>query len=211
MITYIYIGLIFSLGLFQDVQILEKSLKENAYDVTLHQLKDKKNTRNQSRLAFEVIAGIGIGEYQGAFSGLEFSPDLNNRLNVIYSPISWISVYTGFEQFRFGCTNGLCDGFDVTFKGSGFSYGFQLNIYDFWISTGLIKHNLSSTSSQSFKSDRTTWGYDLRAGFLIPINSLFGINFGVRYSNYKARFDSTEPFNSVTYLSSEFGLRVNLK
>lgn len=210
MISTIYIGLLIFAGTLQGHQNSDTTRAVIESESYVFQTNSETEKRSYKKFSIEVSGGMGIGEYTGAYSGLEFSPDMNWRVKLNYRPLSWLSVYSGYGQTSFDCTHGFCRGYDITFTGAGMDAGIQLHASWFWMGAGLLKHNLTAASSQSFVSDESKWGYDLRAGLLIPVTSLFEISIGGRYAMYDTRFADDEVFNSVNYITTEIGLRINI-
>jgi hypothetical protein len=108
-----------------------------------------------------------------------------------------ISFVAGFSEHRFGCTTAEC-GESVDFVSTGWDLGVRVNFRESgivpWVSLGgtaaLFDAHVDTGGSVVTEASDRSWGYEVGAGFVVPIGGLFALNPGVRYGRSDADFAS---------------------
>ena len=108
-----------------------------------------------------------------------------------------ISYVAGFSENRFGCTQSRC-GEAVDFVSTAWDLGLRVNLRAAgivpWVSLGasaaLFDAHIGTGSAVAREGSARGWGYEVGAGFLVPVAGPFALNPGVRYGRVDADFAS---------------------
>jgi opacity protein-like surface antigen len=160
------------------------------------------------------IGDFGDTEVMGAKTGFGFG------VNGAYRVIPMLDLYAGFSWHRFGVEDDPEFG-DVNFDldDSGFEVGARLFVPGMtgispWVQGGLILQQLKMGGSEggisaSLTSDRAA-GFEVGAGAAFPLTPNLSLTPGVRYRQFKAKFDlpfiGSESLD-VQYLAADLGVQ----
>jgi hypothetical protein len=134
------------------------------------------------QFAAELRAGGAIGNYAPAAAGLETVPGPALFAAVEYRSHPSASVYAGYSRAAFGCEDGLCREQDVSVVSSGFSGGVRVHLpARAWVRVGLAALALDIDADGESERIDPAIGYELGAGFAIPISGRFAVLPGVIY------------------------------
>ncbi len=123
-----------------------------------------------------------------------------------------VSYVAGFSEHRFGCTRAQC-GERVDFVSTAWDLGLRLNLRRTgiipWVSLGataaLFDAHVETGSVVAVESSDRGWGYEVAAGFLVPLGGVFLINPRARYGRSDADF-ATRGTLETRYVIADVGL-----
>ena len=167
-----------------------------------------------SPLLFEVRGGAWIpnADLVGA-QGFAGSASTDTSFGVHFALRSGlISYVAGFSEHGFSCTRSRC-GEAVDFVSTAWDMGIGVNFRTAgivpWVSLGvsaaLFDAHLGAGNVVAREVSDRGWGYELGAGFLIPVGGRFALNPGVRYGRTDADFASRSILET-RYIIADVGL-----
>ncbi len=123
-----------------------------------------------------------------------------------------ISFVVGFSEHRFGCTAVQCVE-AVDFVSTAWDLGVRVNFREAgivpWVSLGataaLFDARVDTGGGVAREASDRDWGYEVGAGFLVPVGGPFALNPGVRYGQSDADFASRRPMET-RYIIADLGL-----
>jgi opacity protein-like surface antigen len=174
----------------------------------------------QGVIPLAVEGRVGVGFPTGDFgndddvgAGFGFGGDIVLRV------LPLVNVYGGWERYSFD-GKGESDGSNVT--DSGVRAGAQLSIpvgmvtgFSPFVSAGLLYNRVSAEASEGSASLKFTsdWklGYELGAGFSMPVAPAVSVVPAVRYRAHDVSFsDFEDDSGNISYLSLEVGVKLGL-
>lgn len=107
-----------------------------------------------------------------------------------------ISYLLGFTENRFACREGAC-ATEASFVSTGWDLGFRVSLRESglipWFrltgNAAVAQTRLGGPGAVMIESDRG-WGFEVGAGFLVPLATRFALSPGIRYGRMDMDFPS---------------------
>jgi hypothetical protein len=99
-------------------------------------------------VGLEVRAGAAVGSYAPTRAGLQMAPAPAWGVWVSWGPSRAIGAYASYASVGFGCEEGFCRGYDVSFASRGVGLGVRAEAPlpgAPWVRAGLLLHELEQS------------------------------------------------------------------
>ena len=160
-----------------------------------------------SRLFLEVRGGVAVGGVTASGAGFENEPGPAFFAGASYDLTQSVSVHAGYARAVFGCAHGFCTSNETSFTSSGVELGARLVWNRIWAQGAVLRRATSAEWGSGRRGDaESSFGWELGAGFGLPLGSRFRMTPGVRYGAYRARFEGGEQDDAVGYFAIDLGL-----
>jgi hypothetical protein len=96
-------------------------------------------------LGVEARAGAAVGSYAPTSAGLQMAPEPAWHLALSWGPSRMIGAYAAYSSVGFGCDEGFCREYDVSFVSRGVSLGARAEAPVAgapWVRAGVLLHEL---------------------------------------------------------------------
>jgi hypothetical protein len=96
-------------------------------------------------VGLEARAGGAVGSYAPTSAGLQMVPKPAWSASLSWGPGQVIGAYAAYASVRFGCDDGFCRGYDVSFLSRGVSLGLRAEAPlagEPWVRAGVLLHQL---------------------------------------------------------------------
>lgn len=164
----------------------------------------------RAQLALEVRGGGTIGNHAPAAAGLEtvVGPAWAVALEQRVLPLA--SLYLGYSRSSFGCEQGFCTDRDVSFTSHGLAAGARLHPRGLpWLRAGALYHGVETRAEGASESREAGPGFEVAAGFVIPLPGPASLLPGLAYRRHSSRGDDASRPTSL--LGAELALRIPLR
>lgn len=165
------------------------------------------------RWSVELRAGAGIGDYEPASAGSDFTTDFAWSAALGFAATPRFTVLAGYSRTGFGCRKGFCQERDVAFTGAGADIGVEVHARPHrstpWLRASALYHELHSSWDVDGPSEADSdfaLGLELAGGWLLRTSGRLALNPGIRFGTYKASFPGDES-GRVNQIAAELGIR----
>jgi hypothetical protein len=99
-------------------------------------------------LGVEARVGGAVGSYAPTGAGLQMAPEPAWAVSLSWGPSRAVGAYASYASVGFGCDQGFCRGYDVSFVSRGMSLGVRAEAPVTgapWARAGVLLHELKQT------------------------------------------------------------------
>lgn len=156
-----------------------------------------------AQFAIEVRGGAAVGNHVPAAAGLEAIPGPSYAVQAEYQGWPIASIYASVSRSSFGCEEGFCTDNTATVTTMGYGAGVRIHSARLpWVRAGAILYDASVDAENGSKAVNAAPGYEMAAGFTIPLGPAVRILPG-------AFFRSQPGDERTTVIGAEIGLQVS--
>lgn len=166
------------------------------------------------RWSVELRAGAGVGDYEPASAGSDFTTDFAWSAALGFAATPRFTVLAGYSRTGFGCRKGFCEDRDVAYTGAGADIGVEVHARPHrstpWLRASALYHELQTSwdvdGTPSEADSDFALGLELAGGWLLRTSGRLALNPGIRFGTYEASFPGPES-GRVNQIAGELGVR----